>query len=256
MTSGGGQLRAGLGEQARDGGGLTARPFVSAHYAQSLDGRIALRGRCTRLSSTEGIDLAHRERAAHDAVLVGSGTVRIDDPRLTVRACHGPNPSPVVLASSLDLPDDARLFQGGTRVLVLGVRGRADPVRAARLRAVGAEVRLVESGPDGLVSLPAALATLHDLGVSQLLVEGGARVLTSFLRAHLVDRVSIEITTKLLGNQGLAALGDLGIGDDMEVPELQEVEVTRLVSGFVLTGRPQRRDAAPVSRRRFAGGNR
>ena len=232
------------------------RPSVSAHYTQSLDGRIAMRGRCTQLSSSEGIHFAHRARASHDAVLVGSGTVRTDDPRLTVRACSGPNPWRVVLASSLDLPEDARLFRGSTRVVVFGVSEFACPRAATRLRAVGADVRLVRAGPNGFVSLPDALATLLEMGVNQLLVEGGARILTAFLRAGLVDRLSVEITTKLLGAQALAAFGDLGILDDTGVLELQETELTRVDSGFVVTGRPQAGGASPISQRRAVGGSR
>jgi riboflavin-specific deaminase-like protein len=237
---------------------LTQSLQVTAHFAQSLDGRIAVRGNTTLLSSPEGVLLAHRARAEHDAVLVGSETVRIDDPRLTVRAYQGPNPKRVVLASTLDVPTHARIFAAGPGTLVIGAAGRASPVAAARLRSVGAEVRLVAASPDGLVSLPEALETLLDLGVRRVLVEGGARVLTAFLRARLVERVSIEIAPRWLGMEGLTAIGDLGAATDAEPFGLEDTQLAAVGSGFLITGRLSRTVVGDLShpRRRVAAGKR
>jgi 5-amino-6-(5-phosphoribosylamino)uracil reductase/diaminohydroxyphosphoribosylaminopyrimidine deaminase/5-amino-6-(5-phosphoribosylamino)uracil reductase len=227
---------------------LTPLLRVTAHFAQSLDGRIAVRGNTTLLSSPEGVLVAHRARAEHDAVLVGSETVRIDDPLLTVRACQGPNPKRVVLASTLDVPTRARIFAAGPGTLVIGAAGRASPIAAARLRSAGAEVRLVAARPDGLVSLPEALEALLDVGVRRLLVEGGARVLTAFLRARLIERVSIEIAPRWLGTEGLTAIGDLGATTDTEPFGLEDAQLVPVGRGFVITGRLSRTAEADVSR--------
>jgi 5-amino-6-(5-phosphoribosylamino)uracil reductase/diaminohydroxyphosphoribosylaminopyrimidine deaminase/5-amino-6-(5-phosphoribosylamino)uracil reductase len=190
---------------------LPSRPLVALHFAQSLDGRIALSGKKTPLSSAAGVELAHRARAAHDAVLVGSGTVRIDDPRLTVRAFVGRQPKRVVLASALDVPTSARVFLPGPGTLVVGVEGKASEAARARLTAAGVGVRLVPPGQDGLVSLSAALSALRAWGVERLLVEGGARILTAFLRERLANEATIEIAPRLLGAQALPALGLLDV---------------------------------------------
>lgn len=216
---------------------LMIRPSVSVHFAQSLDGRIAFSDRRTQLSSPEGVVLAHRARAEHDGVLVGSGTLRVDNPRLTVRECPGRSPRRIVLASTLNVPEGAWLLAPGPGVLVVGVAGRACPGEIARLRASGAEVRLVAPQEDGLVSLPEALAAIHAWGVERLLVEGGARVLTGLFRARLVDRVSVEIVPRWLGTPGLAALGDLGIRTDREAPALVDARVVQAGPGLLLTGR-------------------
>ena len=178
------------------------RPSVTLHLAQTLDGRIAGRGARAALSTREGLELAHRARAAHDAVLVGAHTVVIDDPLLTVRLCEGPQPLRVALASALEIPPAARLLDPGAPaggpVLVIGAEGRATPQAQARLATRGAEVWVVTANERGWVSLPHALARLYERGVRRLLVEGGARVLTSFLRDQLADRAEIEIAPRIL----------------------------------------------------------
>ena len=215
---------------------MKRRLHVAVHFAQSLDGRIAVTGHRTHLSSPEGVALAHRKRAEHDAVLVGSRTVRIDDPRLTVRACAGRDPLRVVLASTLDVRTDARILAPGAGVLVIGAEGRSTRRDIDALAAVGADVRLVPAGEDGLVSLPHALGALKDIGVRRLLVEGGSRILTAFLRSRLVDRVSIEITARWLGPQGLTAIDARGQPDHGPSLRLVDTHVVSVAGGFVISG--------------------
>lgn len=216
---------------------VPSRPHVSLHFAQSLDGRIALPFARTVLSSREGVELAHRARAEHDAVLVGSCTVRIDDPGLTVRACEGPQPRRVVLASRLDLPTAARVFAPGPGVLVIGVRNLATPENQSRLVALGAEVRLAPAGDDGLVSLAAALSALQTWGVERLLVEGGARVLTAFLRERFVDDVTIEIAPFFYGTPAIAALGAIGVHATDGAVRLEDARVERAGPSVIVRGR-------------------
>jgi len=221
-------------------------PQVTLHFAQSLDARIALPGRRVHLSSSEGIALAHRARAESDAVLVGSRTVHVDDPRLTVRACEGRDPRRVVLASGLDLPTSARIFEPGPGLLVLGAEGRATPAAVRRLVDAGAEVRVVEASADGLVSLSAALRVIGAWGVARLLVEGGARVLTAFVRERLASLATIEIAPRWLGEPGLVALGAIDVrpaasaaGDGANVAgvALADARVERAGESVVVRGR-------------------
>jgi riboflavin-specific deaminase-like protein len=231
------------------------RPNVALHFAQSLDGRIAVTGHRTQLSSPEGVALAHRKRAEHDAVLVGSRTVRIDDPRLTVRACPGRNPLRVVLASTLDVRTDAQTLASDAKVLVIGVDGRSTRRNIDALAAAGADVRLVPAGEDSLVSLPHALGVLSDIGVRRLLVEGGSRVLTAFVRSRLVDQVSIEIAARWLGPQGLTAIDVHGQPDHGPSLCLVDTHVVSVAGGFVISGSLAHGEEAeaPRSGRRLAG---
>jgi riboflavin-specific deaminase-like protein len=213
-----------------------SRPRVTLHFAQSLDGRIALRGTRTPLSSQAGLELAHRARAKHDAVLVGSTTVKVDDPQLAVVACEGPQPRRIVLASSLDVPPRARVLLGGPGTLIVGVEQRAPADACARLVDAGAEVRLVAAGDEGLVSLPEALATIRAWGVERLLVEGGARVLSSFLRCRLADEATIEIAPCVLGAPAVAAFGALGVDALDRAVRLQDMRVERAGESIVVRG--------------------
>lgn len=212
------------------------RPRVTLHFAQSLDGRIAFAGQRTPLSSDAGVALAQRARVDHDAVMVGRTTVVIDNPRLTVPGSPD-GPRRIVLASTMDIPGDAHVLNGGPATLVIGVEGRAAAGAVARMAAAGAETRLVPAASDGLVSLPHALAAIVDWGVRSLLVEGGAHVLSSFLRHRLADHVTIEIVPRLLGAPALASIGEIGVTTLEGCVDMDDVRVERADGSIVVRGR-------------------
>jgi len=212
------------------------RPFVTVHVAQSLDGRVALEGRRTSLSTSEGRACAHAARAAHDAVLVGASTVRIDDPRLTVRDAVGADPLRVVLASTLALPRGARILASDGRALVIGAEGRVLAEERSALEAAGVAVEVAPCDPDGRVAIDGALSLLAARGVARLLVEGGSKVVTSFLRAKVVDRMEIEIAMRLLGAPGTSTIGALAVAALGQAPTLANVSVERLGENVLLRG--------------------
>ncbi|MCB2186865.1 MAG: RibD family protein [Deltaproteobacteria bacterium] len=199
-----------LGQAVRRGvaGRPNHRPFVTLTYAQSLDGSISLsRQAPLALSGRESLCLTHSLRAWHRAILVGIQTVLADDPSLTVRLVPGENPLPVVLDSTLRLPLASKLVQSGSRGLVVAGTTRAGQAAARRLRARQATVLLLAADRRGWVSLPALLDQLGRMGVTSLMVEGGSRVLGSFLRHRLVDQVVVTLAPVLAG--GLRAFGRL-----------------------------------------------
>jgi GTP cyclohydrolase II len=185
------------------------RPYVVLKYAQTVDGRIATRGGDAKWISSEAERrISHALRAACDAVLVGVGTATVDDPQLTVRMVSGPSPLRVVLDSTLRLPATARVLDGQSGTIMMTTE-RSSEERRAVLRARGIGVHVVEAGPHG-VDLARALDTLRAVGVRSLLVEGGARVITSFLAEKLVDRLVVGIAPTIIG-AGIEAVGDLGV---------------------------------------------
>ncbi len=174
------------------------RPLVTVTFAQSLDGSIAVRGNERLvLSGPETKLMTHRLRSAHDAILVGINTVLTDDPKLTARLTGGPHPQPVVLDSRLRIPDHARLWQH-PRGLILAAGPEASPERVAALEARGATVLILPRQEDGL-DLHALLDALAARGVCSLMVEGGAQVLSAFLRHRLADWLVLTITPHLIG---------------------------------------------------------
>jgi GTP cyclohydrolase II len=212
------------------------RPYVVLKYAQTLDGRIATGGGDSKwISSPEERRVSHAMRAACDAVVVGAGTVLADDPLLTVRMVPGVSPIRVVLDSTLRVPADAQVLGLDAATVVL-TSERSDPERRAALRRGGVQVEVVRAGPDG-IDLADGLARLLALGIRSVLVEGGARVITSTLRGRLADRVVVAVAPLLLGS-GTEAVGDLGatqVADGLRLVDrtVHQVGPDVLVAGTV-----------------------
>ncbi len=189
-------------------------PWVTLKWAQSMDGRIATAsGHSQWISSLPSRRRAHRFRSIHDAVLVGVGTVAKDDPRLTVRHVRGRNPVRVILDSRLRVPDHAKVLDpellGGETWIV--TTPQAPMERSRTLEARGVRVLSVGSDPSGRVDLQELLRLLADREISSVLVEGGSQVLTSFLRAGLVQRILCFVAPLILG-RGIEAVGELAVG--------------------------------------------
>jgi len=193
------------------------RSHVTLKVGMSLDGRIATRtGASQWITSPEARADAHSLRAAVDAVLVGSATVRADDPALTVRDAplrQGRPPVRVVVDSGLDLSPSAALVRTARTVptWVLCADG-ADPARRAALTREGVVVVEVARGRDGVhIELGAALRALAARGVVSVLCEGGGSLHGALRDASLADRVVCYVAPKLLGGAGaVAAFGGLG----------------------------------------------
>ena len=214
---------------------------MTLHFAQSLDGRIGLGQGAERaiLSSEEGVVCAHAARSRNDAVLIGIETLLHDDPLLTLRGMPGTQPLRVVLDSQLRTPPSARLlggFKQAGAVIVLGCAARAEPARRAALESRGATVLLTSADRDGRVLLSEGLELLSRRGVKRLLVEGGAKVLTSFLRHRLVDHAEVEIAPLWLGAQSTASVCDLGLAQLGQAARLARTEVERLGASVLVRG--------------------
>jgi diaminohydroxyphosphoribosylaminopyrimidine deaminase / 5-amino-6-(5-phosphoribosylamino)uracil reductase len=193
---------------------LHQRPFVLLKIAQTLDGFIAAaKGNSHWITSEESRIEVHRLRSLYEAVLVGAGTVRKDNPSLTVRHVQGRDPLRVVLTRSWGFPRSTALFTDGSpeRTLVVtsvkAAKHHADEV--AKFRARGVTVLEVSTDPMEYASLSATLKALYvDVGVRSLLVEGGAEVFSTFVHAGLADRIDVFTAPIVLG-QGIGAFSAL-----------------------------------------------
>ncbi|WP_175409466.1 bifunctional diaminohydroxyphosphoribosylaminopyrimidine deaminase/5-amino-6-(5-phosphoribosylamino)uracil reductase RibD [Streptomyces sp. TRM64462] len=210
------------------------RPYVLWKYAATLDGRIAAQDGTSRwITSPESRADVHRLRAEADAVLVGSGTARADDPHLAVRGVDG-----AVQPLRVVLDTEATAVKPGARVLddaaptLIAV---ADDVEAAHLAGVDV-VRLPRTDGGGL-SVPALLAALHERGVRSVLLEGGPTLAGSFAAAGAVDKVVGYLAPVLLG-AGPAALGDAGVTTITEALRLDVTDTARIGPDLRVTARP------------------
>lgn len=208
-----------------------SRPFVTLAWAQGLDGSITTRrGSALALSGPESTRLTHQLRSLHDGILVGIGTVLTDDPQLTVREWSGPNPQPIVLDSLLRMPRSAKLFHHpDRRCWILSVReGSGQYGSSAEILQLACD----DATPQ--VPLQDALRLLHEHGIRTLMVEGGARVITAFLRAQLADAVVITVAPKLVG--GYKAIGSLGDSSGNLLPSIDSLHSGRLGDDLILWG--------------------
>jgi 3,4-dihydroxy 2-butanone 4-phosphate synthase/GTP cyclohydrolase II len=177
-------------------------PFVTVSYAQSLDGSIAASsGHPLALSGRTSLTLTHALRSAHDAILVGIGTILADDPRLTVRMVAGPDPQPVVLDSHLRFPQTARLLDHPRGAWI----ATTAPVSAsAASLPPQARILRVVADRHGQVSLVDLLRALAEQGIRSIMVEGGRQVLSSFVQQQLANFAVVTIAPRFVG--GLSAM--------------------------------------------------
>ncbi|MGW2331476.1 bifunctional diaminohydroxyphosphoribosylaminopyrimidine deaminase/5-amino-6-(5-phosphoribosylamino)uracil reductase RibD [Streptomyces sp. NPDC001700] len=210
------------------------RPFVLWKYAATLDGRSAAADGTSRwITSAAARADVHRLRAEADAVVVGSGTLRADDPHLAVRDREG-----VTQPLRVAVDTDATALKPGARILddaaptLVAVAEDAD---TSRLPAGTESVRLPRAGKG--LDIAALLAALHDRGIRSVLLEGGPTLAGAFLGAGAVDKVVGYLAPVLLG-AGPAALADAGITTIAQALRLDTADVTRLGPDLRITAFP------------------
>ena len=202
------------------------RPHVIVKLAVSSDDKIAAAGhKPVAISGEAARARVHLLRAQCDAVLVGIGTVLADDPLLTCRlpGMEALSPVRVVLDPRLRIPGTSRLVHSARETpLWVMASELAEAPAAMKLGAAGAQViRLAPSKTSSGLDLPAVLHALADKGITRLLVEGGARVASSFVAAGLVDEVWLLRGPDPIGADGVAALDALPLSAITQSPTLK-----------------------------------
>jgi diaminohydroxyphosphoribosylaminopyrimidine deaminase/5-amino-6-(5-phosphoribosylamino)uracil reductase len=207
----------------------TGRPFVTAKFAMSLDGKIATATGDSRWITGEAArSHGHSLRHAHDAILVGVSTVLLDDPELSTRGSDADRRQPVriVLDSSLRTPAHARVLGLGTIVA---------STHEGELR--GAEVMQLPADARGRVSLEPLLDELGRREILSLLVEGGAETHASFFASGLVDKVYAYVAPIVVGGRAAPSpVGGQGIEHLAEALRLRDAEVQTLDGDFLISG--------------------
>jgi len=202
------------------------RPWVRMKVAASLDGKTALgNGQSQWITSPEARRDGHAFRARACAVLTGIGTVRDDDPQLTVRDVPTPRqPLRVLVDSRLEVPLDARILEGGN---VLIAAAREDHARAAALAARGAEVLAIPNAA-GKVELGSLMAELGRRGLNEVHVEAGFKLNGSLVAARVVDELLVYLAPSLIGESGrgmfnLPVLDDLARRVQLEIRDVRPI---------------------------------
>ena len=190
----------------------TGMPYITVKYAQTLDGRIATKsGDSQWISSEASRRYVHRLRSINGGIMVGVGTVAADNPQLTVRHVKGKNPFRIIVDSKLRIPiKSSVLTDANSYLTIIATTSNAPARKIEAVRKLGVEVWVVKKERNGMVSLSDLLRKLGKREIMSVLVEGGSEIITSLLKAGLVDKMIIPIAPKIVG-KGLEAIGDLNI---------------------------------------------
>lgn len=211
------------------------RPLVTLKLASSFDGRIATAtGESQWITGPEARRVVHAMRARHDAVMVGAGTARADDPALTVRGLGMTHqPVRIVVSRRLDLPLTGQLARTAQETPLWICHGAdADPRLLSAWSGLGARL-LPCALQAGRIDPASLLLALGQAGLTSVFCEGGGALAASLLSAGLVDEVIGFTAGVMIGAEGQPALGAMGLSRLAEAPRFRLIE-TRPLGGDIL----------------------
>ncbi len=216
---------------------LKKQPFVALKVAATLDGKVATRnGDSKWISGEASRRFVHKVRDQVDGVLVGIGTILRDDPLLTARRKEGREPYRIVLDSRLKIPEEAKVFEHSPSEVILATTELAPREKVERMERRGVRVLIIDS-KEGRVDLRSCLTKLAEIGVVNLLVEGGSQVNGSFLDEGLIDKFLLFLSPKLMGDpQAPGIFGGRGVANLNEAVALREISTKRIGEDILMEG--------------------
>ncbi|MFH0735306.1 MAG: bifunctional diaminohydroxyphosphoribosylaminopyrimidine deaminase/5-amino-6-(5-phosphoribosylamino)uracil reductase RibD [bacterium] len=212
------------------------KPYINLKIAQTLDAKIADNQFQSKwITSAEARTCVHEMRNDYDAVLIGSNTVRIDNPELSVRFSEGRNPKRIILNKNLDLDINRKIFQNSDNntIIVCSNKNIEKTKKIAQYTNLGIKLLFVEENNKGNLKLNKILKNLYDLGINSVMVEGGSRIFSSFVKKQLFDELSVFISSKLLGT-GINAFSNIGINKLSDALNLRLISINTLGDDVLL----------------------
>jgi diaminohydroxyphosphoribosylaminopyrimidine deaminase/5-amino-6-(5-phosphoribosylamino)uracil reductase len=214
----------------------TRMPYVAIHAGVSLDGKLTDNsGHAQWVTSAESRSIAHSLRGEFSAILAGHNTITKDNPRLTLRepGWHDKTLCRVVLDSQNTLPRRLRIFQEQEKFPLIIFSSQKAPNQSKKI----SRHFFVGENSDGLI-LTDILSTLFQLGIASVLVEGGGKIIDSFIKQHLFDEIVLFFGRQIIGGKTSVQLYTSGSASLEQALHLDNCERIELASGNILRGFP------------------
>jgi len=219
------------------------QPFVHAKWAMTLDGKIATRtGSSMWISNADSRKKVHQLRAQMDGILTGIGTVLADDPLLTARPSGPRVPARIILDRKCQLPETSQLVQtAGEIPVILFVGSTVDEISCKKLAQRHVEIVRLPEIADDQASVHEIEFVLNELGrrqMTNILVEGGSRILGAFHDANAIDEVHCFVAPKLVGgSEAMTPVAGTGLELIPQTPQLDSPEIEVIGEDVYLRGR-------------------
>ena len=185
---------------------VKSRPYVILSAAITLDGKLGVKSKRTKLSSKNDKIRVHKLRSNVDAVIIGKNTVHLDNPSLTVRYVKGQNPVRIILDSLGTIKSNSKIIQTCNSVpTIIAVSESISEKNLQRLRKFSLNVIICGKNS---VNIPQLLRTLLNNGIKRILLEGGGTLNWSFIKKNLIDEAIITLTPYILGGKDSVSLVD------------------------------------------------
>jgi diaminohydroxyphosphoribosylaminopyrimidine deaminase/5-amino-6-(5-phosphoribosylamino)uracil reductase len=181
-------------------------PYITLKIAQSVDGKIGLsKQKQTWLTGKESIKYVHTLRSEYDAVLVGAGTIKSDNPLLTVREVSRRNPYKIIIDGRLTSPLQSKIFKDDAEKTWIFTSSKSDIYKRKKLIDIGVKIFALNPAKNGVLRLKKILSILKEYKINSVLVEGGAEIFTQFVKSDLYDEIVILQAPIILG-EGINSL--------------------------------------------------
>jgi len=219
-------------------------PYVVIKMAMSADGKIATRtGESKWISGEESRALVHKMRNEFDAVMVGAGTVKKDDPRLTARVTGGRNPIRIIVDSDMDLKPDSKFMKDADNMEVIIATTETTPKqKIEKFESLGARIIVCrkQNGrngeSNGEVDLKKLMRELGKLGIQSILLEGGSELNGSAIEAGIVDKIYFFIAPKLIGGRDAKGpIGGKGIEKMGQALKLKNMKMEKIGEDWLMS---------------------
>lgn len=213
------------------------RPWVTLKSAVTLDGKIALgTGESKWITGPVARKMAHLLRGSHDAVMVGAGTCRHDDPRLDNRNSEGTDPLKVIVDPNLAVDRSSLVFQRGKGIIFAS--DETEKVAFGEEKNPFFKVIRLKPSERGSLAIGDILSKLAGMGVNSLLVEGGARIASDLLRENLVDQLSLFVTPSMVG-MGISFTQHIETAHMEDKISLKDVRISHVGKDYLFEGIPE-----------------